>query len=117
MRLVDENGMLGGLQGRVEIYYNQEWGTICDDNWGDADASVICQQLGLSEYGTATGDSRYGGGEGIIWLNNVDCDGDEDNLDACGHDDWGQHNCNHREDAGVSCVEQPGSVVLLDVKL
>ena len=36
-------------EGRVEICFNNQFGTICDDHWDRRDAKVACGQLGFSK--------------------------------------------------------------------
>ena len=89
--------------GRVEIFYNGQWGTVCDDSWDFNDATVVCHQLGYPYAIRALYGSRVEDGTGQIWLDNVACTGNEQNLASCRHNGWGRHNCGHYEDAGVEC--------------
>ncbi|PIK34660.1 hypothetical protein BSL78_28517 [Apostichopus japonicus] len=98
-------------EGRVEVYHNGEWGTICNYGWDDNDTSVICRQLGYEGSGIATSSAIYGEGTVKIWLDKVDCTGNEKNIDECGNTGWGNHNCEPREDVGVLCKRRQQSLV------
>ena len=69
-------------QGRVEVLLNSstEWGTVCDDNWWNEDAEVVCRQLGYSGVIRALGNFGQGTGAGDIWLNEVACIGSRCHL-------------------------------------
>ena len=90
--------------GRVEVYYNGEWGTVCDDGWDRIDATVVCRQLGFYSSVRAYGSARYGKGTGPIWLSNLSCIGNESSLTECGRFGVGTKNCTHSDDAAVNCV-------------
>ncbi|XP_031563539.1 deleted in malignant brain tumors 1 protein-like [Actinia tenebrosa] len=90
-------------QGRVEIYHNGRWGTICDDSWGLDDANVVCRQLGLPPATSAPCCARFGRGREPTWMDDVHCTGSERSLSECRFRGWGIEDCSHSEDAGVVC--------------
>ncbi|XP_012060148.1 PREDICTED: LOW QUALITY PROTEIN: uncharacterized protein LOC105623362 [Atta cephalotes] len=96
------------LQGRVEVRHHGVWGTVCDDDFTNATAVVICRSLGYGGIAIAKKNGFFGSGQGPIWLDEVFCHGNESQLYRCEHNHWGQHNCDHNEDAGVIC--SPGDV-------
>ena len=89
--------------GRVEVFFNGQWGTICDDYWGINDARVACRQLGYQSVVRALKGDKVPSGSGRIWLDNVACTGYEQNISSCSDLEWGNHDCRHSEDAGVQC--------------
>ena len=101
--------------GRVEVFYNGTWGTICDDRWDLRDARVVCRQLGYQDAVKAVQGHDVLPGSGPIWLDEVDCTGREENISGCNHPRWGIHDCGHLEDAGVECTNtgKEGNVIIL----
>ena len=93
-------------EGRVEVNYNGEWGTVCDNGWDYTDADVVCRQLG---FGIAIRLAGFGQGSGPIWMDSVTCTGNELTIASCGHLGLNiTRYCNHWEDAGVVCLDRQG---------
>uniref|UniRef100_UPI00398F8367 soluble scavenger receptor cysteine-rich domain-containing protein SSC5D-like n=1 Tax=Pristiophorus japonicus TaxID=55135 RepID=UPI00398F8367 len=95
---------LDSCSGRVEVYNNSTWGTVCDHNWDILDASIVCSQL---KCGAAMSVSTsFATGVGPIWLDNVGCVGTEATINQCPADLRNISNCTHSQDAGVTCSGQ-----------
>ena len=89
-------------EGRVEVLFRGEWGTVCNDEWDQMDANVVCRQLGYLEALSAP--MNVPSGSGAIWFDNLRCTGDEIALSQCPSDtNIGAHNCLHSEDVSVKC--------------
>ncbi|XP_018521731.1 lysyl oxidase homolog 3B isoform X4 [Lates calcarifer] len=99
-------------EGRIELFYKGEWGTICDDDFSISNANVLCRQLGFVSATGWTHSAKYGKGQGKIWLDNVLCNGGEKSIEFCKSRGWGNSDCTHDEDAGVVCKDEriPGFV-------
>jgi hypothetical protein len=96
--------------GRLEVLHNDEWGSVCDDNFGSNDAAVVCRQLGyltaLSYQHSYTNYHYmryYSNPPSRIWMDNVHCNGGESSFTLCAHNGWGSHNCGHSEDIWITC--------------
>ncbi|XP_045190589.2 deleted in malignant brain tumors 1 protein-like isoform X4 [Mercenaria mercenaria] len=101
-------------EGRLEIYHNGEWGTVCDDYFRDSAARVVCRMLNFpGDVNQAAHYSRakYGEGSLPILLDDVICSGSELSITDCSHNAWGSHNCGHTEDVGVTCLRAPVRLV------
>ena len=85
---------------------DNQWGTVCDDQWDASDAEVVCRQLGYNFTSDAVAYryAYFGQGTGPIWLDEVQCTGSETHLVNCTNEGIGIHNCGQHEDAGVQCL-------------
>ena len=110
LRLVDGRE---SNEGRLEIFHDREWGTICDDYWDRSEADLSCRLLGYAGAAEDWGEYRtayFGPGTGPIVLDNLACRGDESGLLQCPrHNELAirEHNCTHREDVSLRCSEAP----------
>ncbi|XP_071253422.1 T-cell differentiation antigen CD6-like isoform X1 [Salvelinus alpinus] len=99
-------------EGRVELWREEKWGTVCDDSWDLRDGGVVCAQLGCGSALNVSGqDGSFEVGVGLVLLDEVNCGGSERNLWEC--PSMGTVNdCGHKEDAAVVCSgipSQPGN--------
>ena len=88
-------------RGRIEVLYADVWGTVCSDSFTISSANVVCRELGF--VGVVQIES-FGPGTGQIWLDEVQCTGNETSIETCPHNEFGVHNCLHSNDAGVVCI-------------
>ncbi|KAG1952929.1 scavenger receptor cysteine-rich type 1 protein M130-like [Pimephales promelas] len=99
------SGGLGRCSGRLEVYHNAVWGSVCADLWDISDAQVVCRQLGCGDALRADGNSVFGAGEGVVWMNRVECRGNEIHLWDCPHSLKNHTDCSHKDHAGLTCAD------------
>jgi len=114
----NQEGYFGGIrlvdggnerEGRVEVNWSGEWGTVCDDDWDIHAATVVCKMLGYTEAEMGVHSAYFGMGNDRILLDNVHCDGSEKNITDCtlkSDKPFGDSDCQHHEDAGVVCKSE-----------
>ena len=114
----DDLRLRGGAshnEGRLEIFHDNEWGTVCDDFFGRRDAKVACKQMGYTGAEAYLTDVAVAPGR-RFWLDDVNCVGDEAKLTECFYNSnvrnsssrtspqWGFANCIPSEQVGVRCT-------------
>ena len=103
-------------EGRIEVFFNNVSGTVCDDIFGTADATVACRQLGMNTAnatGLILGDVVDGADTQEIFLDELGCVGTEGRLADCPNSGIGIHDCGHFEDQGVSCIAPTNNLRLV----
>ncbi|XP_071501109.1 uncharacterized protein [Diadema antillarum] len=107
-------------EGRVEIFCDGQWGTVCDDGWDMKEAHAVCRQLGYTAAASVHHNAHFGQGSGPIWIDDETyCPtGNENSLLECQRLPWGCFSrrsdtswvsCGHGNDVGVRCQGQADS--------
>ncbi|XP_006812832.2 scavenger receptor cysteine-rich domain superfamily protein-like, partial [Saccoglossus kowalevskii] len=100
--------------GRVEVYTQGRWGTICSEQWDIQDAIVLCRELGFSTGASSARDPDVTDlATGDIWMWDTECDGSEDSIFYClSGKPIGSppSTCTHSTDASVICICFEGAV-------
>ena len=87
-------------EGRLEYFTEAGWTSVCDNNFNDINAQVVCAEIGL-DGGLSIGGGLYGPGPSGIFMSEIDCNGTEEKLSYC---PTGVLNtCTHDEDISVVC--------------
>ncbi|XP_075035216.1 scavenger receptor cysteine-rich type 1 protein M130-like [Mixophyes fleayi] len=111
--------LVGGAtecEGRLEVRYQGQWGTVCGEFWDATDAAVVCRHVGCSASFGDTAQIKatsFGPGTERIWFSDVKCTGKEPSLWQCKHQMWGNPFCEHAQDVGVICAGEPEELKLV----
>ncbi|KAM4598339.1 scavenger receptor cysteine-rich domain-containing protein DMBT1-like [Polymixia lowei] len=89
--------------GRVEVYYNGQWGAVCGDGWDMKDAEVVCREVVCGRAESVEHGADYVQGNGQRWMTGVQCLGNERSLTQCSHEGFGRHECQQTANAAVRC--------------
>ena len=100
-----------GNSGLIQVYFGGLWGRVCRDYWTHFDhlaANVVCRQLEHTGGVAVSAERLFARTGGLVWLNDVTCNGDEDHLGECQNYGWGttsRHCTSGVYDAGGICYE------------
>ena len=125
IRLINSNPNSTGAQysGRLELFYNNAWGTVCISQWDHYDTIVACKMLGFATAEQYYNANNTGTGKrslsssltsiincyflpGPIAFTNFGCTGTESSLFNCSHSSYGSTgSCSHANDVGIICSD------------
>ncbi|XP_076860597.1 scavenger receptor cysteine-rich type 1 protein M130-like [Brachyhypopomus gauderio] len=89
--------------GRVEVLHGKTWGTVCDADFDQQDAEVVCRELGCGHPVEVLGAAAFSRGEGQVWTEELQCRGNESEIYSCPTSSTLRNNCSHDNDVGVIC--------------
>ncbi|XP_068800438.1 scavenger receptor cysteine-rich type 1 protein M130-like [Struthio camelus] len=96
-----------GCAGRLQVFYNGTWGSVCANGTSRATAAVVCRQLGCGAGGSLAAVPATPQAGGPAWLAWVQCGEGADSLWRCPSAPWHPHHCRSPGDTHITCHGQP----------
>ena len=97
-----------GRSGRAEIFFDDEWGTLCNTDWGENEASALCRQMGFHGGDPIDGPFKVPA-KGLVYRSMYQCRATSQSLSDCPHSGWQEAKdtecTDHQNDAGVFCYQ------------
>ncbi|XP_067451833.1 scavenger receptor cysteine-rich type 1 protein M130-like [Thunnus thynnus] len=101
VRLVDGTSLCSG---RLEVKSEQSWSSVCEADFDQQDAEVVCRELGCGAPSVLQG-ALYGELEAPMWTKEFQCGGHESALLDCGRSDSARSTCSPGKAVGLTCSE------------
>ncbi|XP_067433395.1 scavenger receptor cysteine-rich type 1 protein M160-like isoform X2 [Thunnus thynnus] len=101
VRLVNGNSLCSG---RLEVKSEQSWSSVCEADFDQQDAEVVCRELGCGEPSVLQG-ALYGEVEALMWTKEFQCGGHESALLDCGRSDSARSTRSPDKAVGLTCSE------------
>ncbi|XP_067433192.1 scavenger receptor cysteine-rich type 1 protein M130-like, partial [Thunnus thynnus] len=100
-RLVNGTSLCSG---RLEVKSEQSWSSVCEADFDQQDAEVVCRELGCGAPSVLQG-ALYGEVEAPMWTKEFQCGGHESALLDCGRSDSARSTCSPGKAVGLTCSE------------
>ncbi|CAI5666052.1 unnamed protein product [Oreochromis niloticus] len=90
--------------GRLEVKSNQSWSSVCEADFDQQDAEVVCRELGCGPPSVLQG-ALYGEVEAPVWSKEFQCGGHESALLDCRSSGSARNSCSPGKAVGLTCSE------------
>ena len=98
--------------GRVEVKSNQSWSSVCEADFDQQDAEVVCRELDCGAPSVLQG-ALYGEVEAPLWTKEFQCEGDESLLLDCGTSGSDRNTCSPGKAVGLTCSGRRETAALI----
>ncbi|XP_046729052.1 scavenger receptor cysteine-rich type 1 protein M130-like [Silurus meridionalis] len=89
--------------GRIEVLNGKTWATVCNDDFSQQDAEVVCREVNCGPPIKVQRGDAFGRGVGIVWKKKLQCRGTESHIHFCPTSPL-EHNCSHSNDVELECA-------------